>query len=139
MHTILYTSSFSGLCPRMCPYKWTPTIKIIELLTTHELMTAAPPFLQTLLHLLFWHAHLTVFVISTFYHLALRHPKGWEILRTFLTSLSVTLACTATSMTVTLNTDDVFKGKLFAFLNPRACLVKGKGRRQTSLTFQVSD
>ena len=42
-------------------------------------------------------------------------------------------------MTVTLNTDDVFKGKLFAFLNPRACLVKGKGRRQTSLTFQVSD
>ena len=109
-----------------------------ELLTTHELMTAAPPFLHTLLHLLFWHAHLTVFVISTFYHLALRHPKRWEILQTFLTSLSVTLACTATSMTVTLNTDEVFKGKLFAFVNPRACLAKGKGRRQTSLTFQAS-
>ena len=40
-------------------------------------------------------------------------------------------------MTVTLNTDDVFKGKLFAYSNPRACVAKGKGKRQTSLTFQV--
>jgi len=51
----------------------------------------------------------------------------------------VSLACTATSMTVTLNTDDVFKGKLFAYLNPRACVAKGKGKRQTSLTFQYED
>ena len=50
----------------------------------------------------------------------------------------MSLTCTATSMTVVLNTDEVFKGKLFAYLNPRACVAKGKGKRQTSLTFQVS-
>ena len=50
----------------------------------------------------------------------------------------MSLTCTATSMTVTLNTDDPFKGKLFAYFNPKACVAKGKGKRQTSLTFQVS-
>ena len=38
-------------------------------------------------------------------------------------------------MTVTLNTIDGFKGKMFAVKNPRECLTKGTGRTETRLTF----
>ena len=42
-------------------------------------------------------------------------------------------------MTVTLNTEDSFNGKLFAFKNPRECTARGVGRTETSLTFEYED
>ena len=38
-------------------------------------------------------------------------------------------------MTVTLNTIEPFKGKMFAVKNPRECVKKGTGRTETRLTF----
>ena len=48
---------------------------------------------------------------------------------------TVSLVCTSTSMTVTLNTVEGFEGKLFAVKNPRGCSIKGTGRTETQLTF----
>jgi hypothetical protein len=42
-------------------------------------------------------------------------------------------------MTVTLNTDEAFSGKLFSYVNPRGCTKKGGGNRATSLTFQYEN
>ena len=53
--------------------------------------------------------------------------------------LSVSLVCSATSMTVTLTTDDAFTGKLFSYNKPRKCSVKGTGGLETSLTFEYED
>ena len=47
----------------------------------------------------------------------------------------MSLVCTATTMTVTLATEDPFRGKLFAYKNPRTCATKGRGDTETSLTF----
>lgn len=51
----------------------------------------------------------------------------------------VSLVCTETDMTVTLNTEEAFRGKIFAVDNPRECSVKGAGRTETSLTFSYED
>ena len=52
---------------------------------------------------------------------------------------AVSLACTATSMTVTLATDDAFGGKLFAYTNPRGCAARGIGLTETALTFAYEE
>ncbi|XP_059096063.1 uncharacterized protein LOC131890668 isoform X2 [Tigriopus californicus] len=51
----------------------------------------------------------------------------------------VSLVCTATSMTITLNTEEAFTGKLFAFRNPKQCAIRGTGTTQTALTFEYED
>lgn len=51
----------------------------------------------------------------------------------------MSLVCTSTSMTVTLNTVDAFDGKLFAAKNPRGCFIRGTGRKETRLTFLYED
>ena len=51
----------------------------------------------------------------------------------------VGLVCTATSMTVTLNTEEAFRGKLFAYQNPKQCSIRGTGATETSLTFDYED
>lgn len=53
--------------------------------------------------------------------------------------VDLSLVCTATSMTVTLNTAEGFDGKLFAVKNPRGCAVKGTGRSETRLSFAYED
>ena len=52
---------------------------------------------------------------------------------------AVSLVCTATSMTVTLNTLDGFVGKMFAVKNPRGCFTKGTDKTETRLTFLYED
>lgn len=42
-------------------------------------------------------------------------------------------------MTITLNTEESFRGKIFAYQNPRNCAVKGIGRKTTALTFAYED
>ncbi len=42
-------------------------------------------------------------------------------------------------MTVTLNTEEPFKGKLFSSKNSRGCSARGQGARETSLTFAYED
>ena len=42
-------------------------------------------------------------------------------------------------MTVTLNTVDGFRGKMFAVKNPRGCSTKGSGTTETRLTFNYQD
>lgn len=42
-------------------------------------------------------------------------------------------------MTITLNTEEAFTGKLFAFRNPKQCSIKGTGTTQTALTFEYED
>lgn len=51
----------------------------------------------------------------------------------------MSLVCSATSMTVTLNTVDSFEGKMFAIKNARGCAIKGTGRTETRLTFPYED
>ncbi len=57
----------------------------------------------------------------------------------FSLSRAVSLVCTDTSMTVTLNTEDAFNGKIFAVSRPRKCAIRGAGLLQTSLTFAYED
>ena len=52
---------------------------------------------------------------------------------------SVSLVCTSTTMTVTLNTLEGFVGKMFAAKNSRECKTKGTGRTETQLTFLYED
>ncbi len=42
-------------------------------------------------------------------------------------------------MTVTLNTEEPFEGKMFAHSSPRGCVVRGDGARETSLTFAYEE
>merc|ERR1712223_677419 len=53
--------------------------------------------------------------------------------------VDLSLVCTSTSMTVTLNTVDGFRGKMFAVKNPRGCSTKGSGTTETRLTFNYND
>jgi len=53
--------------------------------------------------------------------------------------VDLSLVCTATSMTVTLNTLDGFVGKMFAVKNPRGCFTKGTDNTETRLTFLYED
>ncbi len=51
----------------------------------------------------------------------------------------VSLVCTDTTMTVTLNTEEDFEGKIFALSNPRGCAVRGQGTTETALTFAYEE
>lgn len=55
--------------------------------------------------------------------------------------VDLSLVCTANSMTVTLNTEEPFGGRLFAqkSTSPRQCESRGNGRSETSLTFLFED
>jgi len=53
--------------------------------------------------------------------------------------VDLSLVCTSTTMTVTLNTLEGFVGKMFAAKNSRECKTKGTGRTETQLTFLYED
>ena len=42
-------------------------------------------------------------------------------------------------MTITLNTEEAFEGKMFALKNPRGCKKRGTGETETRLTFLYED
>merc|ERR1719433_352854 len=53
--------------------------------------------------------------------------------------VDLSLVCTSTSMTITLNTEEGFEGKMFALKNPRGCKKRGTGETETRLTFLYED